>query len=210
MADYFGPREFQDRTDVSRETLERLEIYAAILTKWQNRINLVGPATLPDLWRRHFWDSAQIFPILPPLPLGLLDFGAGAGFPGLVLAIMGVENVHLVESNGRKCVFLREVARETGTDVVVHNARIEALEPFPVTVVTARAVAPLSRLVEYALPFMAPGSICLFLKGRHYKDELTETEKTWNIRVHTLNSSVDPEGVILQLERPSPHGVQKS
>jgi 16S rRNA (guanine527-N7)-methyltransferase len=207
MTDRFGPEEFLECTDVSRETLARFKIYAAILTKWQSRINLVGPASIPDLWRRHFWDSAQIFPLLPEVPDGLLDFGAGAGFPGLVLALMGVENVHLVESNSRKCTFLREVARETGVKVTVHNARIEKVPQFSVSVVTARAVAPLPRLVEYAWPFLAPGSICLFLKGRQFKDELTETEKLWDIRVHTLNSSVDPEGVILKLERSNQNGV---
>ena len=204
------PDDFAARTNVSRETLDRLEIYAALLTKWQRRMNLVGPATVSDLWRRHFLDSAQLAPLLPSMDIDLLDFGSGAGFPGLILAVMGVRSVHLVEANTRKCAFLREAARETGATVHIHNARIEQLTPWTVDVVSARALAPLPRLMEYANPYMAPNSICLFLKGRRFKDELTEAQKTWDIRVHTLKSSIDPEGVILQVERLDQNGVPKS
>jgi 16S rRNA (guanine527-N7)-methyltransferase len=204
------PEEFAVQTNVSRETLARLEIYAALLTKWQRRMNLVGPATLPDLWRRHFWDSAQLAPLLPSMDIELLDFGSGAGFPGLVLAVMGVRTVHLVEANTRKCAFLREAARETGVNVHIHNTRIEDMTPWPVDVVTARALAPLPSLVKFALPYMAPSSICLFLKGKRFKDELTDAQKLWDIRAHTLKSSVDPEGVILQVERLDQNGVPNS
>jgi 16S rRNA (guanine527-N7)-methyltransferase len=123
---------------------------------------------------------------------------------------MGVRSVHLVEANTRKCAFLREAAREIGANVRIHNARIETLTPWPVDVVTARAVAPLPQLMEYANPYMAPNSICLFLKGKRYKDELTEAQKLWDIRVHALKSSVDPEGVILQVERLDQNGVSNS
>lgn len=207
MTGTFTPEDFAAQTNVSRETMGRLKIYAALLVKWQGRMNLVGPATMSDLWRRHFLDSAQLAPLLPSLDIELLDFGSGAGFPGLVLAVMGVRSVHLVEANTRKCAFLREAARETGVNIHIHNARIEALTPWSVDVVTARALAPLPRLMEHADPYMAPNSICLFLKGKRHKDELTKAQKLWDIRVHTLKSSVDPEGVILQVERLDQNGV---
>ena len=121
--------DFRQAAGVSRETLERLTAYADLLVKWQAKINLVGPDTIPSLWRRHFLDSAQVFPLLPQGIHRLVDMGSGAGFPGLVLAVMGVGDVHLIESDARKCAFLREAARITGTPVTVHNARIENLAP---------------------------------------------------------------------------------
>ena len=133
---------------VSRETLARLEDYADLLRKWQNAINLVSTASLNDLWRRHIWDSAQLLPHIPADAHSLLDLGSGAGFPGLVLAILGVDGVVLVEADKRKCAFLREAARVTGTDVTIHDRRIEDMgeEIPPVDVITARAVASLSLL----------------------------------------------------------------
>jgi len=200
VPDPFGVAAFQAATDVSRETLDRLETYTALLRKWAPRINLVGRSTLDDLWRRHMLDSAQLYPHLPPHARTLVDLGSGAGFPGMVLAIMGVPDVHLIESNQRKCAFLREVARATGIKVTVHAARAEELVPFPADVVTARALAPLSILLEYAEPFLTPSSVCLFLKGRRYEEELTETQKKWNITHHMFSSLTEPEGGILRLE----------
>lgn len=200
VPDAFGPAAFQAATDVSRETLERLETYAALLRKWAPRINLVGASSLDDLWRRHMLDSAQLWPLLPPAAANLVDFGSGAGFPGMVLAIMGQPDVHLIESNGKKCAFLREVARTTGTAVSIHDVRAEALTPFPAAVVTARALAALPILLDYAEPFLTPNSICLFLKGRRFEEELTETQKKWNITYHIVSSLTEPEGGILRLE----------
>jgi len=133
---------------VSRETRERLNTYAELLRKWQRSINLVGPKTLDDLWNRHFVDSAQLLPLIPPTARVLVDFGSGAGFPGLVLAILGMAEVHLIESDQRKATFLREVARATGTPVTVHAKRIEQVTPFPADIVSARALAPLGDLLD--------------------------------------------------------------
>jgi len=200
VSDRFGAAAFQAATDVSRETLGRLETYAALLRKWAPKVNLVGASTLDDLWRRHMLDSAQLKPLLPPRAANLADFGSGAGFPGLVLAIMGQPDVHLIESNRRKCAFLREVARTTGTSVTVHCARAEEIAPFPAAVVTARALAALPILLHYAEPFLKADSICLFPKGRRFEDELTETQKTWNITYRIVSSLTEPEGGILRLE----------
>ena len=149
---------FREITGVSRETLARFESYAALLKKWNPRINLVAESTLADLWRRHFLDSAQLQALLPPAPenrpLEIVDLGSGAGFPGLVLAILGAGTVTLLESDQRKTTFLREAARLTNTEIIVINQRIEAISAIPADVVTARALAPLPRLLSLAAPFL--------------------------------------------------------
>lgn len=186
---------------VSRETEEKLSAYASLLIKWQSKINLVGPATIADLWRRHMLDSAQLFPLLPTG--ALLDLGSGAGFPGMVLAILRGEAqppIHLVESDARKCAFLREVARVTATQAVIHNQRIDRISPFPVAVVTARALASLSQLLHHAAPFLTATSECLFLKGEKLEDELTEAAKDWKMRFERIPSSSDPNGIILRVK----------
>jgi 16S rRNA (guanine527-N7)-methyltransferase len=194
------PSEFQAKTGVSRETLERLSAYAELLVKWQARINLVGPDTIPNLWQRHFLDSAQVFPILPQGIHRLVDMGCGAGFPGLVLAVMGVPDVHLIESDARKCAFLREVARVTGAAVTIHNARIEQVEPLGADVVTARALAPLDKLLGWAERHLLPEGHCVFLKGRGVEDELTLASKEWNISFERFPSQTDPLAAILHLK----------
>lgn len=186
--------------DVSRETLERLEAYAALLAKWQRAVNLVGTGTLPDLWRRHLLDSAQLRALLPPGATNLVDLGSGAGLPGLVLAILGAPDVHLVEADAKKCAFLREAARVTASVVTIHNARIEDLVPWPADVVTARALAPLPVLLGYAARFATPKTICLFLKGRGFAEELTESLKSRTMTVQQVPSRSDPSGTVLRLE----------
>ncbi len=195
-----GAEGFARRVPVSRETLARLEILLALLERWQRRINLVGAGGLADPWRRHLLDSAQLFRLLPGAAPRLLDLGSGAGFPGLVLAIMGVREVHLVESDRRKAAFLREAARETGCEGVrVHPRRIETLDPFPVTVVTARALAPLPRLLDLAAPFLGPGTVGLFPKGRNLEAELTAARRHWRMTAEIEPSLSSPEGRILVL-----------
>ena len=243
---------FRERTGVSRETLARLILYAKLLRKWQGAINLVAGDSLADLWRRHMLDSAQLMAHLPPAraapgPGGraarvparvparvIVDLGSGAGFPGLVLAILGAGEVHLVESDRRKCAFLAEVARETGTTVSIHPARVRDLTaerapgkrartvdkasrvrdltaegapaaapktlPLPpAQVVTARALAPLPRLLDLAVPLLAPGGVCLFLKGRRVEEELTAAAKEWKMRVERFPSLTSPSGTILRM-----------
>lgn len=188
---------------VSRETLARLQLYAGLLQRWNRSINLVGRDTLPDLWRRHFLDSAQLLSFLPPPPAErprrLIDLGSGAGFPGLVLAILGVGEVHLVESDRRKCAFLREVARATETRVTVHPERIERLQGLQGEVVTARALAPLDRLLDYARPLLAPGGVCLFLKGRGAERELTALDGAGKMTLESFPSRSAPDSLILRI-----------
>ena len=204
-AQQFGPEAFQSHTGVSRETLEQFEIYAELLTKWQRSINLVGPDTLPEMWWRHFYDSAQLWPHLGATG-PLIDLGSGAGFPGLVLALLGHDDVTLIESNGKKCAFLREVGRSAGMTVTVVQERIEAVTHLAQAQwVTSRALAPLDNLLSYAHPLLVPGGQCLFLKGRKGLAELTEAQKNWKMRVDTHPSQTDPEGVILSIGELDPH-----
>jgi 16S rRNA (guanine527-N7)-methyltransferase len=215
----FGPEQFISRLQtllphVSRETCaiwrDRLEIYAALLVKWQKAINLVGPATLPDLWRRHMLDSAQLLPLLPDgaapdREAVLTDFGSGAGFPGLVLAAMTGRQVHLIDSDIRKCAFLREAAQAMGIGdrVVVHAKRFDALAAWPSAVITARACAGLDDLLSHSAPFATPETIFLLLKGAKVDEELTAAAKHWTMAVERYpsiaNAGNEPPGTILKL-----------
>ena len=201
----FGPEDFLSETGVSRETLDRLQIYADLLARWNRAINLVGPATLSDLWRRHMLDSAQLIPLLPTRDLlTLADLGSGAGFPGLVLALCDVGEVHLIESDQKKTTFLREVLRETSAAATIHCERIESISDLQVDVVTARALAPLADLVAYAAPLMKPDGLCLFLKGQGIADELTRLPKALQDKCDRIPSRSDLSGCVLRLEGPLP------
>lgn len=211
----FDPTRFDRDGDVSRETRAAFEIYESELKKWQRAVNLVGPATLDDIWHRHFRDSAQLVPLIPPRADGaapiILDVGSGAGFPGLVLAILSATGavpppgfkVHLVEANGRKCAFLREVARLTGAEVTVHQKRVESLVPFRVDVITARACAPLPKLLDLVGNFIDDPHIYpffLFLKGKTAREELTESAKKWKMQREIFTSMTGADGVVLRLK----------
>lgn len=181
---------------VSGETLEKFDLYAALLSEWQDRMNLVGPATLPAVWSRHFADSAQLVRLAGPG--AWLDIGAGAGFPGLVAALLGAGPVHLVESIGKKARFLETVAAELALrQVRVHNDRVESLAPFPVATITARACARLDRLFEWGLPFAARDTRWLLPKGVSVDDELAEARQRFVFHVEQVQSLTDPRGRIV-------------
>lgn len=193
---------FAARLDVSRETLDRLAAYVELLKRWQARINLVAASTLGDVWRRHVLDSAQLYRFVEPKAARLYDIGSGAGFPGLVLAIMGLSDVHLIESDRRKVEFLREAARITATKVTLHGKRVETMAPADADFVTARGCASLSELLDLAKPILKPSGVCIFLKGRTAHTELTEARKRWTMRVKEFESLTDPTAAILRLEEP--------
>lgn len=199
----YSSEQFAQEQNVSRETLARLDAYVNLLLVWNKRINLIARSTEADVWRRHILDSAQLYPLIPRDCSSLMDLGSGAGFPGLVLAIMGVGGVRLVESDARKAAFLREAARVTGAVAEVIHRRIEALSPGPVDVVTARALAPLSELLTLAAPHMGPKTIGLFLKGQHLEAELTQAHKIWRMTVDCIPSRSDPSGSVVRVREVS-------
>jgi len=199
----FSKEDFNGVANVSRETLERLNVYAAMLAKWQPAKNLVSNSTIEDMWRRHFLDSAQLLPLIHKAhgsaPLNILDIGSGAGFPGLVLAIMGVGGVTMVESNGRKCAFMRQVALETDTELTICNERIEALDPMPVDIIMSRACATITQLLSWGAPFIGDNSEFWLLKGSIADEELTNASELWMMQVERHKSLTDETGVILRL-----------
>jgi 16S rRNA (guanine527-N7)-methyltransferase len=205
-------QDFQRAFDVPRETLERLETYSALLHQWQKVKNLVAPATLAEVWPRHFADSAQLV-ALAPSASKWLDLGSGAGFPGLVIAIMMANHqdrvVHLVESNSRKCAFLQEVARRTSVSVVIHEGRIEDVarggRALDVDVVTARALAPLDRLLPLAEGFFSDRTIGLFLKGREASREMEEAAGRGGFSFRQVPSRIHDEGRIIEVRRSVPY-----
>ncbi|MDE0058369.1 MAG: 16S rRNA (guanine(527)-N(7))-methyltransferase RsmG [Defluviicoccus sp.] len=185
--------------NVSRETLERLEAYVALLRRWQRRRNLIGRGTEADIWRRHILDSGQLAAHLPAGARRIVDLGSGAGLPGLVLAILTGAETTLVEADAVKAAFLAEAARLTEAPCEIRRARIEDLAPWPVDALTARALAPLPRLLDYAAPFAPPLSI--FPKGARWREELTEASRTWHISARDAPSATEPAARILIVER---------
>lgn len=189
---------------VSRETIERLELYAALLAKWTPRINLVAKSTLADLWARHIEDSAQLYPLAPHPVAHWADLGSGAGFPGLVIAILGAEHgspreTTLIESDARKSAFLRTVIRETGVSASVITDRIENVPPVAADIVSARALADLPTLLSHIHRHMAPQGMALVLKGASWKKELAEAQTRWNFTYRLATSSTEPGSVVLAI-----------
>lgn len=186
--------------NVSRETIDKFRAYLTLLEKWQARINLVANSTLAEAWQRHILDSGQLAAFYPPQTKNIMDVGSGAGFPGLVLAIMGGVTVDLVESDQRKAVFLSTVIRELDLPAKVHNQRIETLPQLFPDVITARALAPIPKLLKLIENQLSPESVCLFLKGAAVQDELTNLQTYSTMDATTHPSLSGPTGVVLELK----------
>ncbi len=186
--------------NVSRETIDKFRVYLTLLEKWQARINLVANSTLAEAWQRHILDSGQLAAFYPPQTKNIMDVGSGAGFPGLVLAIMGGVTVDLVESDQRKAVFLSTVIRELDLPAKVHNQRIETLPQLFPDVITARALAPVPKLLKLIENQLSPKSVCLFLKGAAVQDELTNLQTYSTMDATTHPSLSGPTGVVLELK----------
>jgi 16S rRNA (guanine527-N7)-methyltransferase len=197
----FGPEEFAVASNVSRETLARLKAFVGLLEDWNARHNLVSAASLAEVWKRHILDSAQLAPLVPREAKTLVDLGSGAGFPGLVLALLFKDRltVTLYEATGKKVTFLRAAAERLGLKVEVRNVRIEAAAREPFDVITARACAPLPKLLDYAQHFAGRGTVCLFLKGQNLADELTLARKTWRMSLTQHPSRTHPFGSVLEI-----------
>ncbi|HVW73228.1 MAG TPA: 16S rRNA (guanine(527)-N(7))-methyltransferase RsmG [Rhizomicrobium sp.] len=185
--------------------MARLKAFADLLADWNARHNLVAKGTLPDLWHRHLWDSAQLVPLIPESAQTLADLGSGAGFPGLVLAAMRPDlKVRLHEATAKKCAFLQAAAERMEVKVEIRNARLEDLPPEVFDVVTARALAPLPLLLTYAHRFTGPNTVCLFLKGQNVGAELTEASKYWNMETSQVPSQTDPSAAIVMVRELGP------
>ncbi len=176
-----------------------LDAYATLLTRWNERINLVSPRDLPRLRERHIDDAAQLLPLLPAGTRRIADLGSGAGLPGLILALLSGIETHLVERDQRKAAFLREAARVTAAPATVHAADAATLAPLSADLVTARALAPLPVLLPLAARHLAPGGACLFPKGATASAELTAAAQGWTMTVERFPSRTDPSATILRL-----------
>lgn len=185
--------------DVSRETRGKLEAFAALLLRWNRTVNLIARGDEPMLWPRHIVDSLQLLPVIPPEAGRAIDLGSGGGFPGIVLAIATGLRFDLVESDRRKAAFLREAVRLTGAPATVHAARAESVALSPAPLVTARALAPLPQLLALAAPLLAPGGVCLFLKGGSAASELTAARMEWHMEVTRLPSQTASDACILRI-----------
>lgn len=195
-------KNFMEKYSVSCETMELLNVYHDLLVEWQSKFNLVSNSSLQYAWNRHFEDSVQLYEYIPKNAVSLIDFGSGAGFPAMVLAIIAKEktpylNFTLVESIKKKTLYLNEVALKTGVSVNIINDRIENIKKQKYDVITSRAMTSLNDLLKYAYPFCHKQTVCIFPKGKNYSSELAEAHKTWKFKCDIKQSKVSDEGKIL-------------
>ncbi|MDE4134732.1 16S rRNA (guanine(527)-N(7))-methyltransferase RsmG [Phaeobacter sp. QD34_3] len=192
------------KLNVSRETIDRLKVFESTIRKWNPKINLVSRSSLEDLWTRHFVDSIQVFRCATP-PDHWVDIGSGGGFPGVVVAILAADEspqtrVTLIESDQRKSAFLRTVARECGAKVEVISKRIEAADPQNADVLSARALADLSILLEFTERHLKPGGVSLFPKGVTWKKEVDNARERWRFDLEPITSLTEPDAVVLKIK----------
>jgi len=200
-------KDFCSYQHVSRETFNKFEIFIEVLLKWQKSVNLISNSTINTIWKRHFLDSAQLYTYTHNIKGNILDIGSGAGFPGMILSMMGNKNVNLIESDQKKCVFLREVARLTNTKVKIYNCRIENLDYMKPELIISRALAPLSKLIEYVDDHMNKNieenkvkTELLFLKGKNYNNEINDLLKIRKLEIDIFPSITDDFGKVLYIK----------
>jgi 16S rRNA (guanine527-N7)-methyltransferase len=195
-----NPRaEFLAAFPVSRETEARLARYESLLIERNQTLSLISGTTADITWTRHFLDSAQLLPLIPEPDQPVVDLGSGAGFPGLVLAILGLPDVRLVEHNMQKVAFLRAVVEALNLPVTIHGMKSDAVKPFVAGAVTARALKPLDQLLGFGKRFLGQNSVCLFPKGRRAEEEMAAAARKWHMKVERFPSVTDPESTIFRL-----------
>ena len=197
--------------DVSRETIQNLEHFAALVTKWTPKINLIAKGSVPDIWDRHIIDSVQLYRFAPKVYEKWADLGSGGGFPGIILAILAKEKqpnarFTLIESDQRKSTFLRTAARELRLSITVIAERIEQTAPLGADVVSARALAPLPSLLPLVGRHMRDGGICLLHKGKQAAQEVADAKNDWSFDLEDHASMTDPEARLLVIQRISARG----
>ena len=195
----------------SMDVRGKLKIYDDLLKTWQKKFNLVGPSTLNNSWHRHFQDSAQLYSLLPRPQNDrvVYDIGTGAGFPGMVLAIMGRKDMVLCESNAKKCLFLEEVKQKTNSNVIIDNIRAELLPKKSATAVIARAVTSLKKLLIIASPLLSNNGVCIFPKGINWKKELLFAEKSFHIEYELVKSITSKDSYIVVIKNIERINVRK-
>ncbi|UWQ79302.1 16S rRNA (guanine(527)-N(7))-methyltransferase RsmG [Leisingera sp. S132] len=196
-------KELLGSLNVSRETMQRLDVFDKVIHKWNPKINLVSRSSMDQLWTRHIADSIQVFRCVGT-PDHWVDIGSGGGFPGLVVAILAADEapgmkVTLIESDQRKSAFLRTAARECGVPLSVISGRIERVEPQNANVLSARALASLEDLIEFADRHLASDGTAVFPKGENWKKEVDKTRQRWRFEMETARSLTEPEAVILKI-----------
>ena len=204
MTDNDARAALTDRFNVPRETLERFEVYDTLLRKWSSAINLVAASTLPMLWSRHFLESAAIFDAAGVKAGIWLDMGSGGGFPGIAVAILAADlapslRVTCIEADLRKCEFMRTVARATGINVGIMSKRIEDAPPQNADIISARALAPLDKLLALSEPHLLPQGACMFPKGASWRSEIDSAIESWRFRVENYESPTDENAAILKI-----------
>ncbi|AFX99699.1 methyltransferase GidB [Candidatus Endolissoclinum faulkneri L2] len=195
------PSDLQQLLSLTNNQRKDLEKYAELLVKWQSRSSLVSYNTLTNLWSRHFLDSAQLLIHMKDLPGPVLDLGSGAGFPGLVLSIIGREDIVIVESDSRKIAFLQAVLSVIGVSPIIKACRIESLQFTTAGIITARALASVDKLLRYSESYSYAETVFLFLKGERVDEELIIAQNTWKMLVTKYSSIAYPRGVVLKLEK---------
>lgn len=199
--------EFVTVFPVSRETEARLAHYEALLLERNQTLSLIAPSTAETIWTRHFLDSAQLAALIPEPDRPIVDIGTGAGFPGLVLAIIGLPDVHLVENNMQKVAFLRRVVDELALPVTIHAMKSEAVRRFDVGTVTARALKPLDQLIAFSRRFAGANTTCIFPKGRRAEEEMAVAARKWHMKAERFPSVTDSESTIFRLSNITEVGV---
>ena len=187
------------KLNVSRETSRRLCAYVTLLEQWNRAINLVSAGSIQDVWRRHILDSAQLCASLPANAMTIVDLGSGGGLPGIVLACLTEAHVHMIEADRRKAIFLSESIRVLDLNATIHRARIDRGPEISADIITARALAPVTKLLDYSMRFCAPTTQCLFLKSQDVACELTEATKHWRFEATQTPSVSDRRGIVLRI-----------
>ncbi|WP_375279564.1 16S rRNA (guanine(527)-N(7))-methyltransferase RsmG [Pseudooctadecabacter sp.] len=202
MADHLVLRQL----NVSRETIEKLENFGTLLEKWTKSINLIAPRSVPDLWTRHIVDSAQLYKLAPEGWASWTDMGSGGGLPALVIAILDPDSrpITLIESDQRKCSFLRTAKRELHLNVTIVAGRIGDVSVSPTDVVSARALAPLSDLLHYSSNLIKPSGMCLFPKGSKHIDEISVAKEKYDFDLTIHPSHTHPDAGVLEISRIAP------
>jgi len=203
--DGFGPNHLSDFIDVSRETSAKLEKIVQLLDEWRHRINLIGPTEMDHIWRRHVLDSVQLFPHIPKSAV-TVDLGSGSGFPGLVLAAClehPAAEIVMIETVGKKCAFLREVVQAADLKARVRQGRVENVRDVDAVCVTARAFAPLPKLLDYASIWLEAGAYAVLPKGRKWQEELTQAQECWKFAHEVIPSQSGGDGVLLKISEGS-------